>query len=56
MTPKERKRIKEAKKWMESPEGKREIKKALQEAKELSDQFKEASKVTRDMLNNPVTM
>ena len=40
-----------AKRWIESERGQREIKKALQWAKKLAAQFKEASKVDSKSLH-----
>lgn len=69
MTPREKKELeglalekrlkrvaKEVRKWIASEEGKREIKRALKEARELSQQFNEARKVRRESLHDPMTM
>lgn len=59
MTELERK-IKEiaptAKRWIESDDGKKEIKKALQDAKELTDQFNRARQIDPKSLQEPVTL
>ena len=47
---------KKVRKWIASKEGKREIKKALKETRELSKQFTEASKVNPKILHDPMTM
>lgn len=47
---------KKVREWIASDEGKREIKRALKEAREGTQQFNEASKVDPKSLHDPVTI
>ena len=48
-----KKLAKKIKKWIASKKGKREIKEALEKARRLSEQFREASKVDWKSLHEP---